>query len=147
MSCIIGAKLVLTCRGALLTYLRDDFAHIPFPAMWDLPGGGIEPGESAEACALRELEEEFGLRLAPQRLTGRRDFPAAVDASRIGVMFSAAITDREIEAIRFGPEGQHWQMMPITDYIAHPRAVPAFRERVALMTGRAQIGAVEESSA
>ena len=31
---------------------------------WHVPGGGIEPGESPEAAALRETAEETGLRLA-----------------------------------------------------------------------------------
>lgn len=30
---------------------------------YDLPGGGIEPGESAETAAAREFEEETGLRV------------------------------------------------------------------------------------
>lgn len=29
-------------------------------AMWELPGGIIEPNESSEDCAIRELEEETG---------------------------------------------------------------------------------------
>jgi 8-oxo-dGTP pyrophosphatase MutT (NUDIX family) len=29
---------------------------------WEMPEGGAEPGESAEACAIRELQEEAGLR-------------------------------------------------------------------------------------
>ncbi|HEX8668548.1 MAG TPA: NUDIX domain-containing protein [Allosphingosinicella sp.] len=37
---------------------------------WMIPKGGIEPGEAAAACALREFEEELGTRLpgAPWRL-------------------------------------------------------------------------------
>lgn len=31
--------------------------------VWVLPGGGIEPGEAPEAAALREAEEETGLKL------------------------------------------------------------------------------------
>ena len=30
---------------------------------WTLPGGGIEPGESAEQTVVREIEEETGLRV------------------------------------------------------------------------------------
>jgi 8-oxo-dGTP pyrophosphatase MutT (NUDIX family) len=30
---------------------------------WSIPGGGIEPGESAEDCAIREMLEETGYRV------------------------------------------------------------------------------------
>ena len=32
-----------------------------FPDCWDLVGGHVEPGESAEAAMLREAKEEIGL--------------------------------------------------------------------------------------
>lgn len=40
---------------------------------WALPGGTIDPGESAEQAALRELEEEVGLNLDASAIMGRLD--------------------------------------------------------------------------
>ncbi|HEX2223247.1 MAG TPA: NUDIX domain-containing protein [Thermoanaerobaculia bacterium] len=43
---------------------------------WACPGGRLDPGETPEAAALRELEEELGLRLPPDRILGLLDdFP------------------------------------------------------------------------
>lgn len=123
---------MLTHGGCLLACLRDDFDHIPFPAHWDLPGGGAEPGETPVDCALRELSEEFGLRLSPDRLRGRV-FAAWNDSARQSWLFRGSLTTAEIAAIRFGDEGQAWRMMPVAEFVAHPRAVPHFRDRVRLI--------------
>ncbi|MCC6679396.1 MAG: 8-oxo-dGTP diphosphatase MutT [Phycisphaeraceae bacterium] len=32
--------------------------------LWEFPGGKIEPGESPQACVLRELKEEIGVEVA-----------------------------------------------------------------------------------
>jgi mutator protein MutT len=43
---------------------------------WALPGGRLEPGETLERAALRELEEEVGLNPPPDAVLGRLDdFP------------------------------------------------------------------------
>jgi 8-oxo-dGTP pyrophosphatase MutT (NUDIX family) len=49
---------------------------------WMQPGGKLEPGESPERAALRELNEEMGLSWTPDRLTplGNWEGPAANEA-------------------------------------------------------------------
>ncbi|MBU3028655.1 NUDIX hydrolase [Paracoccus marinaquae] len=127
-----GAKLLLTEGARLLTCLRDDFDHIPFPAHWDLPGGGRDGAETPIACALRELHEEFGLILPPDRLRGRA-FPSHQRPGMISWLFAGQLTPAEIAAIRLGDEGQAWRMMPLAEFMAHPRAVPHFKAWIAAL--------------
>jgi 8-oxo-dGTP diphosphatase len=38
--------------------------------LWNLPGGGVEPGELPEAAVLREIQEEIGCTAQIKSLTG-----------------------------------------------------------------------------
>jgi 8-oxo-dGTP pyrophosphatase MutT (NUDIX family) len=51
--------LVVDPAGHVLLFLARRRTR---PDVWVLPGGGVEPGESPEQAALRELAEETGLR-------------------------------------------------------------------------------------
>ena len=46
--------------------------------LWSLPGGKIEPGETADACALRELFEETGIGANLVGLVGNYDISAGI---------------------------------------------------------------------
>ena len=43
------------------------------PSLWSLPGGRIEPGETPEAAAMRELFEETGVEAEIVALAGERE--------------------------------------------------------------------------
>lgn len=55
--------------GKMLFQLRDNKPSIPNPNKWGIIGGGIEKGESAIRAVTRELNEELGLKIAPQKIT------------------------------------------------------------------------------
>lgn len=60
----VGAGiLLLNSKNELLMLLRDDIPNIPFPDMWDIPGGKVELGEIPEETVKREMMEEMGLKL------------------------------------------------------------------------------------
>ena len=58
------AALILTKRSSKL---RNH------PGQWALPGGRIDAGETAEQAALREMDEEIGLKLDASCIIGRLD--------------------------------------------------------------------------
>lgn len=59
--------LLVDTRGWVLLQERDEHAPID-PECWGLSGGHVEPGETVEQAAYRELEEETGIRLEPGSL-------------------------------------------------------------------------------
>jgi 8-oxo-dGTP pyrophosphatase MutT (NUDIX family) len=69
-----GIVVLLDSRELLL-------CHVTGQRHWDLPKGGIEPGETACAAALRETREETGLRLDAAQLLdlGRHAYTAKKD--------------------------------------------------------------------
>ncbi|WP_030903176.1 (deoxy)nucleoside triphosphate pyrophosphohydrolase [Streptomyces sp. NRRL F-5126] len=62
-----GARVVVAGAvhddGRLLAARRS--APPELAGRWELPGGKVEPGESAEAALVRELREELGIEAAP----------------------------------------------------------------------------------
>jgi 8-oxo-dGTP diphosphatase len=128
----VGAKAALFCGDAILTCLRDTHPGLPWPGMWDLPGGGREGEEAPEACLLRELREEFGLRLPASRLTWRVVLPSMLYPERTSYFFAGSVTADEIASICFGDEGQGWALMPTDEFLTHPKAIPDLQHRVRL---------------
>lgn len=129
-----GAKLAAMLDQQLLTYRRDMKLGLRWPGMIDLPGGGREGDESPAACALRELEEEFGIRLPESSICWARPFDA-MDASgdapgRIGWFLVAAMPVEAYVTLRFGDEGHSPQLLHFGDFLLDPEAIPPLKERL-----------------
>jgi 8-oxo-dGTP diphosphatase len=54
----LAASVAIVRRDDLLLIQRN---RPPSEGLWTLPGGRLEPGETAEQCAIREIKEELGL--------------------------------------------------------------------------------------
>lgn len=124
-----GCKLAYFCNGKLLVYRRDNNPAILFPNQWDFPGGGREGNESPEECVLRELDEEFGIVLPESRLVFRQ---SVVDHLHKGLswFFVALGNEDELNAIRFGDEGQYWQLMDTATFLHDPDAMLILKIRL-----------------
>jgi 8-oxo-dGTP diphosphatase len=70
-----GASIIFhNSSHQVLLVLRDDLPTIPYPDMWDLPGGHIEEHETAEECIVREMLEEIEINVEGCRLFRTYDF-------------------------------------------------------------------------
>ena len=57
----LGANAIITCKGKLLLEKRSDCD------IWSLVGGGVKKTETELQAITREIREELGLRIAPDR--------------------------------------------------------------------------------
>jgi 8-oxo-dGTP pyrophosphatase MutT (NUDIX family) len=60
--------VVLDTYGLMLLLHTHDPTYPELGEWWELPGGGIEPGESLAEAAARELPEETGIALPAERV-------------------------------------------------------------------------------
>ncbi|UYV16877.1 NUDIX hydrolase [Porphyrobacter sp. ULC335] len=125
-----GAKIVLYSGSHLIAYLRDDKPNIPFPGLWDLPGGGRELDETPAQCAVREVEEEFGLTIAIDRIVLNRRYESRTRGGRCSFFLAAPLQAAEIGQIVFGEEGQRWRMMSFDEFLGEENAVPDLQARL-----------------
>lgn len=124
-----GAKAALIRGGDLLVLRRDDLPEIAWPNAIDLPGGGRENDENPIDCVRREIQEEVGLDLSPERFHWAKRH--VTERSRRATWFlSAELSASEAAAVRLGDEGQACWLMPVNHFATHPKAVTHLRARV-----------------
>jgi len=125
-----GAKIAVLCEDKLLTYQRDDKPGIPWPGLWDLPGGGREGDETPMQCALRETWEEFGLTLDPACIVWTQVYPGQGMNGLDTWFFVARVPSGEFERVVFGDEGQHWEVKTPEAFLAMTNAVTPLQNRL-----------------
>jgi 8-oxo-dGTP diphosphatase len=128
MEAFKGTKVALFFQGSLITYLRDDKPEIPYPNKWDFPGGGREGNETPIECITREIEEEFSLKLKPESFVWEKAHPSMNDETQTSYFYVAHIGKSEFASIRFGNEGQFWQLMSVDDFLAHDDAINPLKD-------------------
>ena len=64
-----GVRVVVT-DGTHVLLFADTDPGVPGSRWWTTPGGGMDPGETEEQTAIRELAEETGLQVGASDLVG-----------------------------------------------------------------------------
>jgi 8-oxo-dGTP pyrophosphatase MutT (NUDIX family) len=120
----VGAVVLLRNPDGRLLLLRQ-----PPGAGWSLPGGLLDRHEEPADGALRELEEETGLRLSPDQLVPAH--PSAVVTARVqqvDCVFTATVDAavaldldpvEVLEARWYAPESLPWLTAPTARLLSH----------------------------
>ena len=125
-----GVKVALILNDSLITIQRDNKPDIRWPNLWELPGGGRENDETPEECAIREIQEELGLKLDAQSFIWKKQWPAMHDPSQLAWFLVAKIKESDVAAIKLGDEGRAWKIMRIEEFLSREDAVPLLKPRL-----------------
>ena len=106
---VSAAGAVVRDDGKVLAIKRRDSHE------WQIPGGIVEPGESLQATARREVQEETGYEVTPVHITGvyqhlRRNIVAIV--FRCELDGGSATNGDESIAVEWLDRGQVLERMP-----------------------------------
>lgn len=102
--------LLVDSKGRVLLQQRDDDVPPAGYGRWALPGGHLEPGEPPREAALREIEEETGLRLTRLRRFGTFDRPGSAAASvhRVHIYMADDEVDESVIEVNEGLDFKFW---------------------------------------
>lgn len=88
-----GCKILLIKRG-----------RPPFVGMWATPGGNIDEGEEPVDAAIRELEEETGLKLSNPKFVGTFDTPYRDPRNKNCISYAFAIKLDSTQGVTAGDD-------------------------------------------
>ena len=103
------AGCAVISEGKLLLLWKREHGHYEFP------GGGVEPGESFEETALREMREETGCAVSLVKPLGVFDFSVGEEGHRCH-LFLAKLKPGEEPRVMEPEEFRNLIWMPLADY-------------------------------
>lgn len=107
-----GSELLLEVRASGIPQAGDPC----------FPGGRIEPGETPAQAAAREMEEEIGIRVDPDRFLGRLPTVHTMLGAKTDV-FVCTITPEEALRLQISPrEVEEVLRVPVRRLLEHPDA-------------------------
>lgn len=110
------STVVFIIQGSAILLVKQDYGQ----QYWSLPGGVVEPGESVEEGAIREVKEETGLDIRIRRVIGIYSKPAQ---SSIAISLEGEITGGELhpdhEILECGFFQPDHLPLPVREHLHH----------------------------
>lgn len=125
---LTGAGAIIRNQdGAILLQRRSD------SGLWGIPGGMIEPGEEPAAAVIREVHEETGLDVVPERITGVyggashiTTYPNGDNVAITSITFECRVVGGRLEAL----DGESLELVWFAPDALPESLLPRHRERI-----------------
>ena len=98
--------------------------------MLELPGGGREGEETPFECVQREVFEELSLKLEEVAIVWAKEYQGMLDPDKTSIFMVGTITQEDFAGIAFGDEGQAYQMMDVSQFLADEKVIPQLQDRL-----------------
>ncbi|WP_338422164.1 NUDIX domain-containing protein [Novosphingobium decolorationis] len=107
---VVVAVALVDAQGQVLMQQRPEGTM--HAGLWEFPGGKVDPGESAEEAAVREMHEELAVRLDPASLVSVGFSSGLLGAENAGGAASAASGRRALVLLLYAARA--WEGAPVS---------------------------------